>query len=297
MRYIDLVKNHGFLGRFDVPEHITSESREIFRLKSAILTGSNGVVFAANHMKTYKEVGRNCAVKLLRQKGASRLDRFDNEVRVLRELDSRFISKYFDSGEVTVTLQTDSTVTESVPWVAIQRGGANMRQHIELRGALSLPELKALVPGICEAVSHLHGKGFIHRDIKPDNFVWNGEHSGSLLMIDFGIAKRNNEDVSGRPMDAFTQISEFVGPVFFSSPELIEYARNKRHPVDYRSDIFQVGKVLWYLATTKISAGIPSRKECPAGGKLRDLVIAMIDDDPNGRPQTLAEVEAAIAAI
>ena len=116
-------------------------------------------------------------------------------------------------------------------------------------------------------------------------------------MIDFGIAKRLGEDVSARPMDTFTQVKEFVGPVFFSSPELIEYATNKRHQVDTRSDIFQVGKLLWFLGTGKISAGVPSKKECPAGGKLRDVVLQMIDDDPDSRLQTMAEVQAAASAI
>ena len=110
------------------------------------------------------------------------------------------------------------------------------------------------------------------------------------MMIDFGISKRQGEDVSGRPMDTFTRVTEFVGPVFFSSPELIEYSKDKSYPVDYRSDIFQLGKVFWYLATGKVSAGIPSKKECPADGKLRDLVLHMIDDDPDERPQSVAQV-------
>ena len=98
-------------------------------------------------------------------------------------------------------------------------------------------------------------------------------------------------------MDTFTRVTEFVGPVFFSSPELIEYAKDKSYPVDYRSDIFQLGKVLWYLGTGKVSAGVPSRRECPANGKLRELVLAMIDDDPEYRPQKLSEVHGAMNAV
>jgi eukaryotic-like serine/threonine-protein kinase len=297
VRFINLFRDHRPLGRFDVPEHVISANGNFFRLIQVTLKGGNGIVFRANQVGSNRAVGVACAVKLLRQQNPARVDRFNNEVRVLKELDSPHISKYFDSGSVEVTSQADRSHKESVPWVAMQLGGQNMRQHVERCGPLLLDKLQLVTPGICAAVSHLHEKGFIHRDIKPDNFVWRDDRQNELLMIDFGIAKRQMEDVSGRPMDTFTQVTEFVGPVFFSSPELIEYARNKKHPVDYRSDIFQVGKLLWYLATAKISAGIPSRRECPAGGKLRSLVIDMIDDDPASRPQSLAEVETFMAAL
>lgn len=57
--------------------------------------------------------------------------------------------------------------------------------------------------------------------------------------------------------------SESEGSVFFSSPELIEYATDKTYPVDYRSDIFQLGKVLWYLDTGRF------RLSFPRGGSAR----------------------------
>jgi eukaryotic-like serine/threonine-protein kinase len=117
------------------------------------------------------------------------------------------------------------------------------------------------------------------------------------MMIDFGIAKRTGEDVSGRPMDTFTKVAEFVGPVFFSSPELIEYAKDKSFQVDHRSDIFQLGKVVWYLATGKVSAGIPSKRECPAGGRLREIVIDAIDDDPDQRPKSARDIHERVAKI
>jgi len=298
MRFIPLFQNNRSIGKYDVPERIAAGSNRTFRLQGATRVGGNGVVFEATEYVDDQATGLHCAVKLLKQLTPSRIDRFNNEVRVLQELSSPFVSAYFASGNVTVHgQQYSATAEEEVPWVAIQLGGSNMRQHVENHGALPLPVLKGMVPGLCSAIEHLHEKGFIHRDIKPENFVWRDAASKQPLMIDFGIAKRQGEDVSGRPMDAFTQVSEFVGPVFFSSPELIEYSRDKQHPVDYRSDIFQLGKLLWYLGTGKISAGIPSRRECPAGGKFREVVLNMIDDDPEGRPQSLADVRAMMNGV
>jgi serine/threonine-protein kinase len=297
MRFVELFENHRSLGKFDVPDEIVSSNARSFRLYGATRMGGNGVVFEASELKNGLLTGTNCAVKILKQLSQPRVDRFANEVRVLNVLDSPYISKCYDSGDIDVLAQTDGLANKAVPWVAMQLGGDNMRQHIENNGPLSLQLLKSISYGLCLAIEHLHEKGFIHRDIKPDNFVWRTNSNTAPMMIDFGIAKRQGEDVSGRPMDTFTRVTEFVGPVFFSSPELIEYSKNKAYPVDYRSDIFQLGKVFWYLATGKVSAGVPSRKECPAKGKLRDLVLHMIDDDPDERPQNLAQVRDAMNAI
>ncbi len=285
------------MGRYDVPDQVDADAHQAFRLYGATRMGGNGVVFEASELIDGKLTGKTCAVKVLKQLNPARVDRFNNEVRVLKELASPYISAYTAAGQVSVTPQVAGPQEEVVPWVAMQLGGTNMRQHVEDAGPLTLAQLKSITFGMCAAVEHLHTKGFIHRDIKPDNFVWRSVPNTAPLMIDFGIAKRQGEDVSGRPMDTFTRVTEFVGPVFFSSPELIEYAKDKSYPVDFRSDIFQLGKVLWYLGTGKVSAGSPSRKECPAGGKLRELVLAMIDDDPDCRPQKLSEVQAAMNAV
>lgn len=295
MSYIELQRDGRSLGRFNLPDYLRS-STAIYKLNFAELGGGNGVVFNANKMATLGAAGEPCAIKLLRQQGAARIDRFNNEIRVLKSLSSTLIARYHDDGQVQVQSQQDHAQVQDVRWLAMELGGANMRQHVEQHGPLTVKELKRAAADICDAVAYLHSMGFIHRDIKPDNFVWKRD-SRSVVMIDFGIAKRTGEDVSGRPMDTFTQVREFVGPVFFSSPELIEYAANKLHPVDHRSDIFQIGKVLWFLATGKISAGIPSKRDCPAEGRLRQLVIDMIDDDPESRPQALNEVKARISEV
>ena len=147
------------------------------------------------------------------------------------------------------------------------------------------------------ALDHLHAKGFVHRDIKPDNFVWVENSNTEVMMIDLGIAKRTTEDVSGRPLDIFTRTLEFVGPAFFSSPELIAYARDKTVTVDQRSDIFQLGKTIWFLATGQVSAGVPARRRCPVSGRLHSLVTRMVDDDPAGRPESAAALASEIEAL
>lgn len=127
-------------------------------LNFAELGGGNGIVFNANKMVGFGNTGEPCAIKLLRQQGAARIDRFNNEIRVLKSLTSPFIAKYHDDGRITVTSQADKSQTQEVRWLAMELGAANMRHHVEHQGPLNLSSLKRATADICEAVSHLHSK-------------------------------------------------------------------------------------------------------------------------------------------
>lgn len=203
-------------------------------------------------------------------------------------LDHPKIAKFFDSGRV------DLSSGYIVPWVAMELGDKNFRQQVQNHGAVRNETLLSIGVQICDALEHLHSKGIVHRDIKPDNFVWLGKE---VRMIDFGIAKLLGEDVSDRPMDQFTQNTEFVGPVFYSSPELIAYKEDKAQLVDHRSDLFQFGKVLWFVATGQISAGIPSARLCPFGGKLHRIITTLLNDHPDDRPNSATAVRKQLLAV
>lgn len=205
-------------------------------------------------------------------------------------LDHPRIAKVYEYGSITAQGVT-------VPWMAVERGGTNLWNAVEPGIGLQPALLKNLGIQMCEALAYLHEQDIIHRDIKPQNFVFDLHEPDSLLMIDFGIAKRICEDVRARPLDQLTRMNEFVGPIFFSSPELIAYADNKSVPVDGRSDLFQLGRVLWYLGTGDVGAGIPSKRKDPTGGALFDLVLDLLPDDPADRVQTATEVAQRLADI
>lgn len=292
MSFIELYSSGKRLGQFDLPNSLTGVEGHLFELRGAAQGGGNGVVFRASPRGALADNDGivDCALKFLRQQDSARIDRFANEARILQDLDHENIVQYFDQGTIVLG-------DHNVPWVAMELGESNLRRHVQQVGPLDIATLKVVARQMCEAVAYLHDQGYIHRDLKPDNFVWDGERDGSIKMIDFGIAKRLQEDVSARPLDQFTQHQEFVGPVFFSSPELVAYSMDKSHPVDQRSDIFQVGKCLWFLGTGVITAGIPARRKCPVGGRLHALVHQLLSDDPDERLQTMREVAAAVGDL
>ena len=274
--YINLSDEQGSIDRFDVPSRIKGEKGTEYTLGYARKGGGNGVVFEARRESV--RFHAQCAVKILKRQDAVRIDRFENEIRIQEALDHPRIAKLFDHGHF-------DTGGRNVPWAAMELGDANLRQHVEEPGALPIAKLLETGQDMCAALSHLHGKNIIHRDVKPENFVWS-QRDQRPVMIDFGIAKYIGEDVAHRPLDQFTLHMDFVGPVFFSSPELIEYSRNKRHPVDHRSDLFQIAMVIWFLATNRISAGIPSKRLCPFGGRLHSIICQCLNQDPDDRPRS-----------
>ena len=133
--------------------------------------------------------------------------------------------------------------------------------------------------------------GIIHRDIKPGNCLI---ENGRIVIGDFGLAKTATEEGAKRFWQGdMTATDERVGSVPWMSPELFEYAENKRTRVDGRSDLFQVGKVLWYMHTGN-NTGIPDKDNDQSGGKLFDIVMKATNSTPAKRFQHAAEMRAAL---
>ena len=234
------------------------------------------------------------AVKLLKELSEKRQDRFQNEIRILKELSHDKITKCFGYGHVALG---DDPV--EVPWMAMSLGGDNLRLHLDRTKQPLGPEIAVgICQQICSALVHVHSKEIIHRDLKLSNIVWETEDNREdIFLIDFGIAKFIGEDVSGRKMDTFTELTEFVGPANFSSPELLAYARDKSTLVDHRSDLFQLGLILWFLSTNNLLAGIPSKRRDPTGGKIHEVVMDLIAEDPDDRMGSTSELESRLERL
>jgi serine/threonine protein kinase len=268
----------------------TAKDGSRFKLGRLFKQGFNGAVFSGQQLDG-PGAPRSCAIKVLKHLDSPREDRFHNEVEILRDLGHDSITGYYGHG--TISLEYCE-----VPWVAMDAGDQNLREFMDdAEAAMDLPCLGEVTLQMCEALEHLHLKKLIHRDVKPDNFVWRNTSDYRIMMIDFGIAKRVGQDVSARPMDNFTFDNEQVGPVHFFSPELIAYGRNKKTLVDHRSDLFQLGKIIWFFATNNIPAGIISVKRDPTNGPLHAIVTEMLAEDPNDRPSSAREVKERIAKI
>ncbi len=117
-----------------------------------------------------------------------------------------------------------------------------------LTSTLTTDEVLDIGIQIAEALSEAHGRGVIHRDIKPQNVIVTPR--GQVKVLDFGLARMTQQERTSDP-DARTetQLTEegyIIGTVAYMSPEQL-----KGMPVDTRSDIFSLGVLLYECAAGK----------------------------------------------
>jgi tRNA A-37 threonylcarbamoyl transferase component Bud32 len=124
-------------------------------------------------------------------------------------------------------------------------------------GRLSPKEVEPIMISILEALKYIHLKGTVHRDIKPENVM--RTKNGEIKLIDFGIAK------GGRGEKSLTKNGRIFGTPQYMSPEQINGIREE---IDYRSDIYAVGVMLFEMLEGRLPFG-----DC--GGPEKELLAYM----------------------
>jgi len=198
---------------------------ERYRVDRQIGQGGMATVFVAEDTR----YGRQVAVKVLNPDLASSLgaERFEREIEVLGKLNHPHILAVLDSGE------SHGLLYYVMPFVPDE----SLRDRLEREGQLPIDEAIAITCDVADALSHAHGLGIIHRDVKPENVLIHGGHA---VVADFGIARLVQDSAGAGPTLTGTGMS--VGTAVYMSPE--QAAGEK---VDARSDIYSLGCMLYEL--------------------------------------------------
>ncbi len=182
----------------------------------------------------------------LRQRPAAHRRVAIKQLLLNRVGDERVVKRFVQEARVAASLEHPNVVTiyslridgnrffiimEYLPHGSLQN-------LIDKRGRLTAEQAIRLTTGICEGLAKLHEYGVIHRDIKAPNILLAAD--GRPKIIDFGIA-HVPEMMGGM---ALTQVGFQPSTLIFSSPEQV---RGKA--VDQRSDVYQVGQLLYYMLT------------------------------------------------
>jgi serine/threonine-protein kinase len=154
--------------------------------------------------------------------------------------------------------------------------GENLKQLIQRRGPAPVATALELAIQIAQALSFAHRHGLVHRDVKPQNVLLNGD--GRAKVTDFGIAR--SLDVQ----QGVTQTGTVLGTSEYIAPEQAQ-GRN----VDEQTDVYSLGVVLYEL----LSGHVPF-----AGENFVAVAMRHINDPPpplaDSRPDVPARVEAAV---
>ncbi|MCC7054078.1 MAG: serine/threonine protein kinase [Gemmatimonadaceae bacterium] len=115
--------------------------------------------------------------------------------------------------------------------------GEALSARVAREGPLSQRDAVRLMTDVGYALAYAHGRGVVHRDIKPDNIMIE-RATGRALVMDFGIA-RAITPVADKP--GLTRIGEVVGTPEYMSPE-----QAAGEAVDGRADLYSLGLVAWF---------------------------------------------------
>ncbi len=209
-----------------------------YRIIGKIGAGGMGEVYKAHDSRLDREV----AIKMLPPDfatDADRLRRFEQEARATSALNHPNILTVYDIGE-----------HEGSPFIVAELlEGEELRQRLD-EGPIPLRKVTEYAQQIVSGLSAAHEKGIVHRDLKPENlFITKDDR---VKILDFGLAK-----LSEPPASAGGQITGsedatrarvnttpgmVMGTVGYMSPEQV-----RGHAVDYRSDIFSFGVILYEM--------------------------------------------------
>ncbi|MCA1684578.1 MAG: serine/threonine protein kinase, partial [Planctomycetia bacterium] len=225
-----------------------------FKLISELGKGGMGEVWLVKNL----EMDKKRALKLISPRIA-RNDRgwrrFKREAQLMAKLEHPNAVSVYTFGR-----------SQSMGFIemAYVRGKSLARVVEELGGRpMPLADVVPIVDQLCSVLHRAHShtdedtgkaKSIVHRDLKPSNLmVVDGEPPGAnLRVLDFGIAKMVDDDHSQETQ--LTRDGEYLGTVFYSSPEQIrEGVRNQKtgkvQEIDSRSDLYSVGVLLYQLLT------------------------------------------------
>lgn len=232
------------------PRHLESQLYHVgqtaagFKLLKEIGYGGFGQVFASKDAK----LGRQVAIKILHSgflKRPKSRELFKKEAQALAAISNDHVVPIYQVGEDRDNLFL------VMPLLA----GETLQAKLERDGILSLDEFQRIAWELGVGLAAIHAKGLIHRDLKPAN-IWLESGTGRVKILDLGLA------------DGVANLRQYAsaGTPAYMSPELIHGA-----PLDFRSDLFSVGAILYECLT--------AQKAFP-GDSVGDTIEAVLHNQP-----------------
>jgi len=254
-------------------------------------------------------LGRTVVVKVLPYELAATVsvDRFKREIMLSAALQHPPIVPVLSAGE---TGGDDKGVaTMRLPFFIMPFvEGESLRARLS-RGPLSVREAVSILKDVARALVYAHGRGIIHRDIKPDNILLSG---GSATVTDFGVAKAISASREGGKQQptrsgTITLVGTSIGTPAYMAPEQAAGDPN----TDHRADLYALGIVGYEMlvgtppfhgrAPQQLLAAQLTESPPPIGsrrydvpGALATLIMKLLEKDPSKRPRTAGEVARAL---
>jgi serine/threonine-protein kinase len=261
-----------------------------YEIQALLGKGGMGVVYKALD----RDLDDLVAIKTLRSEALSAdptlLDRFKQEIRLARRITHPNILRTHDLGE------SGGLRFISMEFVK----GITLKQLLDQDELLPVPVALRIAKQMCAGLAAAHEVGVIHRDIKPQNILI--EPGGGLKIMDFGIARLTEDR-------GMTATGTVVGTPDYMSPE-----QARGLPLDFRSDIYSTGVVLYEMFTgflpfegdTGLAVVLKHVQERPPAPQSKNpridpriaaIVLKCLQKNPADRYQSINELYEALTTV
>src|SRR5262245_57732757 len=238
-----------------------------YRLDAKIGAGGMSTVYRAFDTVLEREV----AIKVMHQeiaRDSHQLERFRREARAVAQLNHPHVVGIIDAGE-------EGDPQTPTPYIVFEYvEGETLKERIRRSGQLAIPEAIAYTIEIARALGAAHDCDIVHRDVKPQNVLVDGE--GAAKVTDFGIARTLHQD-------GLTADGRVLGTTDYVSPE-----QALGHQVSGQSDLYSLGIVLYEMLT----GDVPFK----GSGQVSVAMKHVREDLPDIQVRR-PEVSAALAAV
>ena len=300
---VSLTMSHGgeetVFGRTNAPRTVGVSSDEPgagtlfaarYAIQSVLGAGGMGIVYGAHD----RELEDLVAIKMLRNEALSAdpslLARFKQEIRLARRITHPNILRTHDLGEWNGLKFLSMELVEGVTLDRVLASGRILPTAVGLR----------IAKQICAGLAAAHEVGVIHGDITPRNIII--EPDGGLKIMDFGLARLTDDR-------GMTTPAAGNGTPDYMSPE-----QARRLPLDFRSDIYSTGVVLYELFTGSLpfegdsplavvlkhvdkAPPAPRSKNPWLDVKIAAIIVKCTEKDPVSRFQSVGDLSSALTRV
>ena len=239
-----------------------------YEVRGLLGKGGFGLVYAAHDWSLKRDV----AVKVLRpdfQTFSDARERFRREAESVARLRHPHVMPIY------AVRENDHIAFIIMPLVT----GQSLTTHLR-SGPMPFPEVRRILSEAAEALSAAHAAGIVHRDIKPDNILLDGDRR-RVLLTDFGIAKALDQAT-----ERLTQTGTIIGSPQYMSPE----QAGGDPAIDHRTDLYSLGIVGYEMLTGQLPFSGPT---------LASILVKHLGEEAppvtRGRPDCPSDLAAVVA--
>jgi len=266
-----------------------------YRVLDLLGEGGMGQVYLAEHVK----LGRRVAIKMLRPKYTA------NPVAVARFFaEARAVNRISHENIVEITDFVENAGGRNYYIMELLKG-EDLAHVLMSVGVLPIPRALDIASQVVSVLGAVHAAKIVHRDLKPDNIflVERPNRPDFVKLLDFGVAKLGDPDGNA------IQVGTTAAGTIVGTPEYMSPEQASGQGVDWRTDIYALGVILYEMITgtvpfrarffgemvvkhLTIEPRPPSTLALPHAipPALEELVLGLLRKNPDDRPQSMAAI-------